>query len=96
MSTRRDFQPRRRDANEPEIIAALVAMGAAVARITDRNGFPDLVVAYSGVTVLLEVKLPGGKLSPPQERWWSQPWPGPRFIVTSPELAVTRIMEALR
>ena len=46
------------DANQPEIVAALLAVGATVAEI----GKPlDLIVGYSGENFLLEVKNPNGK-----------------------------------
>lgn len=57
---------RKRDENEPEIVAALQLVGASVTRL-NADGVPDLLVGYSGATFLLEVKLPlgprGGKRS---------------------------------
>ena len=46
---------RQRDANEPEIVAALVAAGATVSKQNEK-GAPDLLVGYDGETFLLEVK----------------------------------------
>jgi len=46
-----------RDANEPEIVAALRAAGASVERVDTPC---DLIVGYRGVTYLVEVKLPAG------------------------------------
>jgi hypothetical protein len=68
-----------RDANEPEIVAALTKIGATVMRIDTPA---DLLVGYRGRTFLLEVKLPPGprggtshsKLTPDQvtfERDWA-------------------------
>lgn len=46
-----------RDANEPEIVAALKAVGASVERLDTPV---DLLVGFRGQTFLLEVKLPRG------------------------------------
>ena len=46
-----------RDANEPEIVAALQAIGASVVRL---HSPVDLLVGYRRKTYLLEVKLPLG------------------------------------
>lgn len=45
----------RRDRNEPEVIAALLAVGAAVQQL-DGDGIPDLLVGFRGRLTLLEVK----------------------------------------
>lgn len=77
---------KQRDANEPEVVAALEAAGAAVAKLGD-PGCPDLLVWFNGVHHLLEVKNPdakgGGKyntgegcLTSAQVKWWSR-WKGP-------------------
>ena len=44
----------RRDANEAEIVALLVAWGAAVQQLDPP--LPDLLVSYRGILYLLEVK----------------------------------------
>jgi hypothetical protein len=55
----------KRDKNEPDIIAALLAAGASVSQLSGK-GLPDLLVGY-GDNYLLEVKNPdGGKLQPDQ------------------------------
>src|SRR5947208_3539339 len=48
-----------RDANEREIVEALVNIGASVTRLNE-TGVPDLLVGYQGTTYLLEVKRPRG------------------------------------
>mgnify|MGYP003635522612 FL=1 len=53
------------DLNQPEIVAALRKMGAAVFITTCVKEFCDLVVGYNGVWTLLEVK-DGSK--PPSQR----------------------------
>ena len=83
----------RRDDNEPAIIAALEAAGAAVQQLA--APLPDLLVSYLGTLHLLEVKRvrdghrrvdigDGGNvagLTPGQERWWTS-WRGkPPVIV---------------
>jgi Holliday junction resolvase len=72
----------RRDTNEQDIVEALVAAGASVARI-GRDGVPDLLVGYLGETYLLEVKREAGprggtkgkKLNAKQQTFW-QGWKG--------------------
>ena len=46
-----------RDANEQEIVNALLIVGASVDRVDEPC---DLIVGYRGVTYLMEVKLPPG------------------------------------
>ena len=67
----------RRDANEPEIVAALRAAGATVEHI-EMPG--DLLVGYDGLTFLLEVKAPGKKLSKSQVLFATQ-WHGHYTVV---------------
>lgn len=50
---------KRRDDNEPQIVAALQAVGAGVQRL-DGPGLPDLLVGYRGRLLLIEVKRPDG------------------------------------
>jgi hypothetical protein len=50
----------RRDANEPDIVKALVAAGASITYLGAPKGVPDLLVGYEGRSYLLEVKLPLG------------------------------------
>jgi hypothetical protein len=51
----------RRDANEPEIVQALEAVGADVYRLSGR-GLPDLLVRFRGVLYAGEVKTAKGRL----------------------------------
>jgi Holliday junction resolvase len=58
-------QSRRRDANERAIIDALEQAGAAVFQLSG-PGVPDLLVAFRGLWIPLEVKSKAGKLTPKQ------------------------------
>lgn len=61
-------QAAKRDANEPEIVAALEAAGCGVWRI-NQGGIPDLLVVRAGVIYLLEVKNEfTGRLTAAQKR----------------------------
>jgi hypothetical protein len=72
--------PKKVDQNQPEIVAALRQVGAAVLDIHEvGHGAPDLVVWYRGLH-LLELKTKTGKLTP-DEREWHTRWPGPIHIV---------------
>lgn len=75
------------DKNQGEIVTALRAVGATVAPMhTAGAGFPDLVVGYRGVTYLLEVKGPRGRLTKDQVSWHEE-WRGHVAIVRTVEEA---------
>ena len=89
------------DGNHGEVVKALRAHGIAVKSTAAMgSGFPDLICAVRGVTVLLEVK-DGAK--PPSERRLTAAeaefighWPGLVYVVTSAEEAVAVVVEAAR
>ena len=68
---KRQAYAKRRDANEPEIVEALKAVGAQV----ERADFCDLVVGFRGNNYLIEVKMPGAKLKPSQTKL-KETWKG--------------------
>jgi hypothetical protein len=87
------------DRNQPEIVAALRAIGArVVCTHTMGQGMTDLVVDYHGRTCLMEIKDP---LQPPSKRRltpaqaeFHAAWTGPIYTVETPEeavLCVTRL-----
>jgi len=89
-----------RDANEAEIVRALRDVGAGV--------FPldlplDLLVAWRGKTMLMEVKLPVGpeggdshsRLRPGQQRFIAT-WPGQVAVVRTPAEALAAIGARIR
>lgn len=83
------------DVNQAEVVAALRAIGAAVAITSSLGGgFPDLVVGYRGVNWLLEVKdgnkPPSGQRLTPDEIEFHGVWGqhAPIYIVNSPQQAV--------
>lgn len=73
----------KRDANEPQIIEALEAMGATVYRIS-AAGLPDLLIGWRGCTFLAEVKTEAGKPTLAQlvfhEHWDGFPVPVLRSV----------------
>jgi hypothetical protein len=77
------------DQNQPEIVEALRAAGHYVQSTAMMGrGFPDLLaVKKSGLPVLLEVKMPGERLTP-DELKWHRAFPGPVFVVCSIEEAL--------
>lgn len=86
---------RRADDNQTEIAEALRQAGFQVV-YTHRlgHGFPDLVVAKRGVTILVEVKSRrGAPLSKAEEDFWKQWQGGPLVLTWSPEHAVKRCVE---
>ena len=86
---RRSFA-KRRDANEPEIVAALEGIGATVIRL---DPF-DLLVGYQGRTHLIEVKTEKGRLKPAQEAL-IESWRGsPLHIVRTVDEALELVRAA--
>lgn len=64
----------KRDANEPEIINALVQAGASVSKLS-AEGVPDLLIGFRGETYLIDVKAKKGTLTDAQ-RVWFEDWRG--------------------
>jgi hypothetical protein len=91
----------RTDANHAETVKALRQAGIA-ARSTAMvgDGFPDVVAGFRGVNVLLEVKdgskTPGNRPLTTAEAEFLASWPGPVFVVLSPEEAVRVVVECAR
>lgn len=76
------------DANQAEIVEALRAAGRTVQVISQvGKGCPDLAVGLQGRTFLLEVKVPGAKLTE-DERRWHLAWRGQVAVVTTPQEAI--------
>jgi hypothetical protein len=71
----------KRDANEPEIVAAFLAHGFSVARLDQPA---DLLVGKHGRTWLVEVKIEGAKLNAKQ-REFRDAWRGQFDVVRSVE-----------
>ena len=79
------------DKNQPEIVAALRAVGASVLHLhAVGRGCPDLAVGFRGVTYFLEVKSDKGKLTPAEQEFFDT-WKGRAAIVRSPEEALKAI-----
>lgn len=76
----------RRDANEPEIIAALRGAGISVMQIS-KGGAVDLVAANAQKTVLFEVKNKGGRLTDAENTFLSA-WQGEAYVVFTPAEAL--------
>ena len=83
---------RRVDANQIAVVEALRQIGAGVT-LLHRVGYgcPDLLVGYRGRNVLLEVKVPKGRVKDTQELWF-QNWPGQAHVVRTPEEAIRSVM----
>lgn len=79
------------DGNQTAIVMALRAHGWSVLSLsTVGKGCPDLLVGAQSLNILLEVKMPKGKLRPKQEAF-TQSWHGQCATVTSAEDAVTMV-----
>jgi len=87
----------KRDTNERAIIEALETAGYAVQRLSE-PGVPDLLVygwngRHCGARCeywLLEVKMPGEKLTQAQVKWHAA-WPGNVSVVHTPEEALAAV-----
>lgn len=66
MAFRRGGGGRRRDANEPALIAGWKAIGAQVWQVNGGEGLPDVLVRFRGVLHAFEIKTATGKLKPKQ------------------------------
>jgi hypothetical protein len=81
------------DTIQPAVVEALRKAGASVQVLSSvGKGVPDLLVGYKMLNILLEVKSPGGALTPVQ-RVWHANWLGDIHVVYSPEDAVSTIYE---
>ena len=80
---------KRRDANESEIVDALTAAGYDVLRIDTPC---DLVVGWQAHNIFLEVKGPGGRLTPEQKKFHAR-WPGQIAVVETAEEALEVVRE---
>lgn len=93
------YMPRyaaRIDANQNDIVKALRKAGAVVRIITQGDGIPDLLVAFQGRTILMELKdgdkPPSARKLTEAEQLFFDNWTGgPLFIVTSVEEALDKL-----
>lgn len=91
------------DDNQPDIVAALRAVGASVQSLAALGkGVPDLLVFFRGRLFLLEVKNPLQSRSDqqltPDEAAWHAAWGGPVYVVRTIDeaLVVIGAVEATR
>jgi hypothetical protein len=85
----------RTDSNQRQIVAALRKAGFSVCILSGAGhggvaGCPDLLCARAGVNYLLEVKAPGGKLTPAQYKWHAD-WPGQVDVVRTVDDALRTV-----
>lgn len=85
------------DANQPEIVKALRAVGASVAVLSGcGNGIPDLLVGYRRQTHLLELKdsakPPSARQLTPDQKRWHATWAGrPVHVVLTVDEALAAV-----
>lgn len=79
------------DLNQPEIVAALRAVGCSVQILAAvGQGCPDLLVGTYGVNLLIEVKGPRGTLTKDQVPW-HEGWRGQVAVVRTVDEALALI-----
>lgn len=82
---------RRIDRIQVDVVTGLRRAGADIQHLhMVGHGCPDLLVIFRGSLFLLELKSPGGRLTP-LERCWHDRWPGPVHIVHSLDEALVAI-----
>jgi hypothetical protein len=80
------------DGNHGEIMETLRdAAISAVSLAAVGDGCPDILAGFRGTCIVLEVKMPGAKLTAAEEKWHAK-WSGPVAIVTTPEEAVIAVL----
>lgn len=89
------------DANQPEIVAALRAIGCTVQHLHSvGKGCPDLLVGYRGVNMLMEIKdgrkPPSARLLTPDQMDWHGSWRGHVVTVSSAIEALSKVDEAVK
>ncbi len=75
------------DANQNKIVDALRGAGAYVRIVTQGDGIPDLLVAYSGVTILMEDKdgdkpPSARKLTEAEQKFFDE-WTGGMLVIVN-------------
>ena len=75
------------DDNQRDIVMALREYGAVVRIISQGDGIPDLLVAYKGVTILMEVKdgnkpPSARKLTEAEQKFFDE-WTGGMLVVVN-------------
>lgn len=84
------MRARRVDKNQPAVVERLREIGCRVYLIEEPV---DLLVGYRGRTVLVEIKMPEGRLTKQQVDFCAT-WPGgAHLIVRDPEEAVNLIIK---
>ena len=87
------MRAKRVDANQPEIVAALRAIGCSVADTSGAGeGFPDIVVGYRGINYLLEIKdgskPPSQRVLTPAQKDFHRDWRGQVAIAKDSDEAI--------
>lgn len=79
------------DGNQPRAVELLEARGWSVKSLAAvGDGCPDLLVGAMGLNILIEMKMPKGKLRPKQELFKAR-WKGQYAKAESPEDAVKMV-----
>lgn len=90
-----------KDANQEAVVKALRDVGISVLSLAGvGNGCGDLLCAYRGVTLMLELKNPdvppsGRRLTQAQVEFIAS-WQGLHYVVTTPDEALRVVVEAAR
>jgi len=85
------------DANQNNIVEALRKAGAYVRIISQGDGIPDLLVAYKGYTILMEVKdgdkVPSARKLTEAEQKFFDEWTGGLLVIVN---SVDEALETLK
>ena len=84
------------DANQGEIVLALVSQGWSVQSLAGVGcGCPDILVGAGGVNVLLELKTDEKKKLTKHQVVWHRNWQGQVARADSPQEAVVEVLTAI-
>jgi hypothetical protein len=79
------------DADQPKIVEELRSSHFSVQPIHQiGKGTPDILVGFSGMNFLFEIKGKGGKLTPDEEVWHSN-WRGDVMVIHNAQEAIEHI-----
>jgi hypothetical protein len=88
------------DANQPEIVAALMKAGATVQSLAAiGGGCPDLLVGYANRTALIEIKdgskVPSAQKLRPQQEKWHENWTGGTLATVNSVEGALRVLTVM-
>jgi len=80
------------DRNQNQIKDELRKLGYSVTIMSQLgNGIPDILVGYHGITLPVEIKMPGEELTPDEMEWFVN-WHGSGIVATTTKEIMSEFM----